>query len=263
MKLTDEQVREIFVTAEDAQYLTKKYNVKLHQVRAVKANSLKWIKALTKGLEKDSVPSEILSQYPNAGNLSPRQIRNFISKIIKSEDPNGCWLYSGKSKNNMGCPMHSGIPAIDRLNSNPKGHGREVTSGIGKMMQSKKVAYLLFIGPVPEGGCLAHNDYCKDHAFKACINPYHLVLTDQAGVMGHASERGMLDFTADTSARYLDKEVVTKIYTSTKMGSEISRETGVISSIVSNIRNHISYRYITDELEQPIYETYLKSRKIR
>jgi len=48
---------------------------------------------------------------------------------------------------------------------------------------AKKVAYLLFIGPVPEGGCLAHNDYCKDHAFKACINPYHLVLTDQAGVM--------------------------------------------------------------------------------
>ena len=257
MRLPEDKVKEIFVTAEDNQYLATKYDIQLHQIRSIKENRLKWITSITKGLVKDSVPSEILSQYPNAGNLNSRQIRNFLSKIIKSEDPNGCWLYAGKSKNNMGIPMHSGIPNIDRTISNPKGHGREVTTGVGRMMQAKKVAYLLFIGPIPEGGCLAHNSHCKSHAYKSCINPYHLKLTDQHGVMHSASENGLLNYTADVSARYLSVEVITYIYTSTKIASEVSRETGISPTIISNIRKDISYAHVTKDLEQPVYDKYI------
>ena len=75
---------------------------------------------------------------------------DFWSRVDKTSDPQGCWLWTGNIKND--------------------GYGFMKWSG--KAITAHRLAYLLSGHTIPEGLCLAHSEHCigKRH----CCNPAHL-----------------------------------------------------------------------------------------
>jgi HNH endonuclease len=76
-----------------------------------------------------------------------------FEKFILIDDETGCWLF-------MGC-------------RHPRtGHGQFRVGGRkGKQEYAHRVAYTLYVGPIPEGKVLDHITECK---YTYCCNPDHL-----------------------------------------------------------------------------------------
>ncbi len=75
--------------------------------------------------------------------------KRFWKKVVKSDDPNGCWLWIGAKAAN--------------------GYG--IMRKPGKVQQvAHRTSYELLVGPIPEDLTIHH--ICKN---KLCINPAHLV----------------------------------------------------------------------------------------
>jgi hypothetical protein len=75
----------------------------------------------------------------------------FMAKVQKTE---GCWLWIGH--------RHKGKYCYGRIGMN------------GKMIYAHRTAYLLFVGPIPEGKYVLHD--CPDGDNPCCVNPAHLWL---------------------------------------------------------------------------------------
>ncbi len=78
-------------------------------------------------------------------------ILRFLARI-KIDPDSGCWIWQGKPhSDNYGC-----------------GYGRFY---IGRIKYyAHRVAYVLFIGPIPFGLVVRHNNTCTS----MCVNPCHL-----------------------------------------------------------------------------------------
>ena len=88
------------------------------------------------------------------GHHRRRPVRDrLLEKVI--EGPDGCWVWTGA------------------INTN--GYGA-IGTGVGKATgQTHRVAYELFIGPIPEGLHIDH--LCRN---RLCVNPAHLEAVTQA-----------------------------------------------------------------------------------
>jgi hypothetical protein len=98
----------------------------------------------------------------------PRPLLERFMKYVSPEPMSGCWLWTG---------------ALD-----DKGYGR---LGVNRSAQrAHRVAYELFVGPIPDlpgyhGGCLLHR--CDN---PACVNPQHLVVGTQQDNIADRERKG-------------------------------------------------------------------------
>lgn len=96
--------------------------------------------------------------------VSPRDpLPRFWSKVQKSEDPEGCWLWTGAL--------------------NEKGYGFFKVEP--KQLKAHRFAYEQFVGPIPEG--LQVNHHCDN---PACVRPDHLYVGTQQENRQDAVRRG-------------------------------------------------------------------------
>jgi hypothetical protein len=82
--------------------------------------------------------------------FSPKDVERFWSKVIKTEDPNACWIWTG---------------------SHDK-YGYGYFSSKGKSIKAHRIAYILTHGSIPDGMCICHtcdvrNCVRIDHLFAA------------------------------------------------------------------------------------------------
>jgi len=103
-------------------------------------------------------------------------VARFRAKVLEG-DPGECWPWQGYVA--------------------PDGYGRFSYQGVPHL--AHRIAYLLFVGPIPEGMEVDHrchngDDGClggRSCAHRACTNPAHLepVTTQVNALRGHTEER--------------------------------------------------------------------------
>ena len=80
----------------------------------------------------------------------------FNRQTVKSEDPDGCWIFTGNGKGSGKSVATEGV-----------GYGQ--LYGEGKKVMAHRWSYEHHVGPIPEGVQLDH--LCR---VKNCVNPKHL-----------------------------------------------------------------------------------------
>jgi hypothetical protein len=89
--------------------------------------------------------------------LTENQQARFWSKVQKSEDPNGCWIWTGaRFKDEYGCFNLAG------------------RRGVQCETRTHRISFLIHRGPIPDDMCVCHN--CPGGDNPSCINPAHLWL---------------------------------------------------------------------------------------
>lgn len=99
-----------------------------------------------------------------ATTLSP--LERFFNKVQKSEDPDGCWLWTA---------------AKDR-----RGYGRFFPSG--ERWKAHRFSYAQLVGQIPAGLQVLHN--CPGGDNPSCVNPAHLWLGTHDENMADMSRKG-------------------------------------------------------------------------
>lgn len=96
-------------------------------------------------------------------------IERFEEKFVR-RGPEDCWLWTA---------------SLDHA-----GYGRIGVGGrAGRPHKAQRIAYELYVGPIPAGVYVLHA--CD---FPACVNPAHLYLGDQAVNLGDCKARGRTAF---------------------------------------------------------------------
>lgn len=90
-------------------------------------------------------------------------LERFYNKIQKSNDPDGCWLWTGATK--------------------PTGYGNFGVSG--RTVTAHRFAYEQFVGVIGDGLCVLH--HCDN---PSCVNPEHLFLGTQGDNMRDMTRKG-------------------------------------------------------------------------
>lgn len=96
--------------------------------------------------------------------MTAKEIERFLTKIARSEDQSGCWLWAAAT--------------------DPQGYGRfsrERRGGTQRNTNEHRFSYQLFVGPIPEGLELDHLCHNRDTGcpgneclHRRCVNPAHL-----------------------------------------------------------------------------------------
>jgi hypothetical protein len=130
-----------------------------------------------------------------------------------SPEPNtGCWLWTG-ALNNMG---------YGRL----KVGGRD-----GKSVYAHRVAYQLFVGPIPDGKVLDHR--CSN---TWCCNPAHLDPTSQADNV----RRGRASWVSEETVGRV-REMHESGLSLSEIGRRLSLDAGYLSRLTRGLRRSEAY----------------------
>lgn len=145
---------------------------------------------------------------------NPGQPRKTLSEAFwgKVEKTESCWLWRGKVK-----PGSS---------SSGGGYGVLQVPGTRNSITAHRLSYALHFAEIPAGQHVCHR--CD---VRACVNPAHLFLGDNAINIGDAARKGRM-------YRKLSHERIRAIKTRTEAGErhlDIARDYGVSRSLVSMI----------------------------
>lgn len=140
-------------------------------------------------------------------------VARFHSKYQKTQS---CWLWTA-GKYAAGYGM---------VNLGRFADGRQQT------MQAHRVAYVLAKGDIPQGRVVMHS--CD---VRACVNPDHLVLGDQADNVRDAARKGRYRV-EHRKRQKLTLKQVQEIYASTEKGVRLAIRYGVSNVTITRIRRH-------------------------
>ena len=112
----------------------------------------------------------------------------------------------------------------------------------GKHVLSHRVAYELYVGPIPEGMYVCHT--CD---VRVCVNPEHLFLGTHADNMKDRNGKGRQARGEDHGCARLTEELALEIYHAAGTQIEITKKYGVSRSLVSKIKNKKKWSHIHDE----------------
>lgn len=101
-----------------------------------------------------------------------------MQHVEKSPEPDGCWLWRGYA---------------------PNGYGR--MSIAGHMQSTHRIAYRLFVAPIPEG-----LDVCHRCDTPACVNPAHLFVGTRQDNLDDMVDKGRHWWAKHEVARERDKD---------------------------------------------------------
>jgi len=113
-----------------------------------------------------------------------------------------------------------------------------------KMYRAHRLAYELFVGPIPEGLCVCH--HCDN---KACVNPNHLFIgTNQDNVDDKVQKgRQYKPKGEEHSQSKFNNEQIKEICKQVKMGetqAKVAERFNVHPSAISRIVNHKRWDHI-------------------
>jgi len=142
--------------------------------------------------------------------------KNFWSRVDKTSDSQGCWLWTGYTR--------LGYGTVKRY---------------GKQFNTHIVSYLLSGGIIPDGLVLCHSGFCVGK--KNCCNPNHLTPKTQ-------SENALdmhRDGTLPRIQRKLTDAQVLEIRASVgKSHSQLGKEYGVARCSITSLLNNRTYTHI-------------------
>lgn len=101
----------------------------------------------TTSIEHDTHPTRQLRSLDER--LYRRSVEKRFLSYVTQDDPSGCWIWHGAKTHD--------------------GYG--VLSAAGKLWKASRLAYLFFVGEIPEGLFVLH--HCD---IPACVNPEHLFI---------------------------------------------------------------------------------------
>lgn len=137
-------------------------------------------------------------------------LNRFESKFVK-KGKDDCWEWDASISNN--------------------GYGRSSMKGYPS--QAHRVAYILYIGEIPDGMCVLHK--CDN---RRCVNPSHLFLGTYKDNAVDCTNKGR-----SPSARLTVSQVLT-IRSSTESQIVLARRYGVSVITIYRIRKRISYSHL-------------------
>ncbi len=138
------------------------------------------------------------------------------SKITK--DPKGCWIWTGAT---------NGKALYGKISVN----GSKITG------YAHRVAWELYIGPIPDGMEICHN--CPGGDNPSCVNPYHSFLGTHKQNFEDAAQKGRMH-----KGYKLTDEQVLEIYRlrQTMTGKEVAAKFGISMVLVSQIAHKQRYQ---------------------
>lgn len=145
-------------------------------------------------------------------------LNRFLDKVEKTSD---CWIWTASR--------------------NTSGYGQFSIGGGGYTELAHRVAYKLFVGPIPSGLCVCHS--CDN---RACVNPDHLWLGTVAQNNLDKLRKGRARSGAGQRNRHarITPDDVMKIRTDNRAQKEIAASFGISQAQVSKIRRRAVWRSV-------------------
>lgn len=152
-------------------------------------------------------------------------LQRFWQRVIKSQEPDGCWLWSG---------------AIFK----DTGYGQFSTSH-SHPVRAHRLSWVIHFGPIPEGLFVLHRCDCK-----LCVRPDHLWLgTGRDNINDMISKGRSLIGERNHKARVTAQQVIeirslyhTGLYSQQELGDRVGINQATISSIIL----HKTWRHLTE-----------------